>query len=412
MEVLHPHCAGLDVHKDSVVACVRHMVNGDVKREVRSFNTTTQGLMTLSEWLSVEGCTHIVMEATGVYWKPVWHILADGEFALVLANAAHVKNVPGRKTDVNDATWLAELLAHGLVRGSFVPDEQTQEMRNLLRTRKQLVRERSSHIQRLQKTLEDANIKLDSVISDIVGLSGRRMIEALIAGETNPDALAALAHRRIKASPAELEAALRGRVTDHHRFMLRLLLQHIDAIDAAITQIDQEVDAQVEPFRAAVQLLTTIPGINELSACVILAEIGRDMSRFPTVGHLISWAGLCPKNDESAGKRRSTRMRKGAPWLKTTLVQCAWAAARKKASYLQAQFHRLRARRGAKKAIGAVAASILTAAYHMLKSGTLYEDLGPDHFDKRAQGKQVHRLINRLRNLGFAVQITPVEAAA
>jgi transposase len=412
MEVLHPHCAGLDVHKDSVVACVRHMVNGDVKREVRSFKTTTQGLMTLSEWLSVEGCTHIVMEATGVYWKPVWHILADGEFALVLANAAHVKNVPGRKTDVNDATWLAELLAHGLVRGSFVPDEQTQEMRNLLRTRKQLVRERSSHIQRLQKTLEDANIKLDSVISDIVGLSGRRMIEALIAGETNPDALAALAHRRIKASPAELEAALRGRVTDHHRFTLRLLLQHIDAIDAAITQIDQEVDAQVEPFRAAVQLLTTIPGINELSACVILAEIGRDMSRFPTVGHLISWAGLCPKNDESAGKRRSTRMRKGAPWLKTTLVQCAWAAARKKASYLQAQFHRLRARRGAKKAIGAVAASILTAAYHMLKSGTLYEDLGPDHFDKRAQGKQVHRLINRLRNLGFAVQITPVEAAA
>jgi transposase len=412
MEVLHPHCAGLDVHKDSVVACVRHMVDGDVKREVRSFKTTTKELMALSEWLSVEGCTHIVMEATGVYWKPVWHILSDGEFELVLANAAHVKNVPGRKTDVNDATWLAELLAHGLVRGSFVPDQQTQEMRNLLRSRKQFVRERTSHVQRLQKTLEDANIKLDSVISDIVGLSARRMIEALIAGETDPDALAALAHRRIKASPAELEAALRGRVSDHHRFMLRLLLQHIDAIDAAITQIDQEVDAQVEPFRTAVQLLTTIPGISELSACVILAEIGRDMSRFPTAGHLISWAGLCPKNDESAGKRRSTRMRKGAPWLKTTLVQCAWAAARKKASYLQAQFHRLRARRGAKKAIGAVAASILTAAYHMLKNGTLYQDLGPDHFDKQAQDKQVHRLIDRLRNLGFAVQITPVEAAA
>jgi transposase len=368
--------------------------------------------MALSEWLSAEGCTHLVMEATGVYWKPVWHILWDGEFELVLANAAHVKNVPGRKTDVSDATWLAELLAHGLVRGSFVPDQQTQQMRNLLRSRKQFVRERTSHVQRLQKTLEDANIKLDSVISDIVGLSGRRMIEALIAGETDPDALAALAHRRIKASPAELEAALRGRVSDHHRFMLRLLLQHIDAIDAAITQIDQEVDAQVEPFRTAVHLLTTIPGISELSACVILAEIGRDMSRFPTAGHLISWAGLCPKNDESAGKRRSTRMRKGAPWLKTTLVQCAWAAARKKASYLQAQFHRLRARRGAKKAIGALAASILTAAYHMLKNGTLYQDLGPDHFDKRAQGKQVHRLIDRLRNLGFAVQITPVEAAA
>jgi transposase len=412
MEVLHPHCAGLDVHKDSVVACVRHIVDGAVKREVRSFQTTTKGLMALSEWLSAEGCTHVVMEATGVYWKPVWHILSDGEFELVLANAAHVKNVPGRKTDVNDATWLAELLAHGLVRGSFVPDEQTQEMRNLLRTRKQLVRERSRHIQRLQKTLEDANIKLDSVISDILGLSGRRMIEALIAGETDPNALAGLAHRRIKASPAELEAALRGRVTRHHRFLLGLHLQQIDAIDAAINQIDPEVDALVEPFRTAVQLLTTIPGIDALSACVILAEIGRDMSRFPTAGHLISWAGLCPKNDESAGKRRSTRMRKGAPWLKTTLVQCASAAARKKASYLQAQFHRLRARRGAKKAIGAVAASILTAAYHMLKHGTLYEDLGPSHFDKRAQGRQVHRLIDRLRNLGFAVQITPMEAAA
>src|ERR1700731_2685686 len=318
----------------------------------------------------------------------------------------------GRKTDVNDATWLADLMAHGLIRGSFVPDEPTQEMRNFLRTRKQFVRERTSHVQRIQKTLEDANIKLDSVITDIMGLSGRRMIEALIAGETDPFALGALAPRRIKASQAELEAALRGRVRDHHRFMLQLHLQQIDAVNAAIDQIDQEVDAYVEPFRATVRLLTTIPGIDELSACVILAEIGRDMSRFPTAGHLISWAGLCPKNDESAGKRRSTRMRKGAPWLKTTLVQCAAAAARKKASYLQAQFHRLRARRGAKKALGALAASILTSVYHMLISGELYRDLGPHHFDKRGKGKHVHRLINRLQNLGFAVQITPVEAAA
>jgi len=272
------------------------------------------------------------MEATGVYWKPVWHILSDGDFTLLLANAAHVKNVPGRKTDVNDATWLADLLTHGLIRGSFVPDQQTQEMRDLLRTRKQLVRERSSHIQRLQKTLEDANVKLDSVISDIVGLSGRRMIEALITGETEPGALAALAHRRIKATPDQLEAALRGHVTRHHRFLLQLHLQQIDALDAAIEQIDQEVDADVEPFRAAIALLTTIPGVSELSARIILAEIGHDMSRFPTAGHLISWAGLCPRNDESAGKRRSVRMRKGAPWLKTTLVQCAWAASRKKAS--------------------------------------------------------------------------------
>jgi transposase len=410
MEVLYPHCAGLDVHKDTVVSCVRHMANGAVKREVCTFKTTTKELLALSEWLAAEGCTHVAMEATGVYWKPVWHVLSDGDFTLLLANAAHVKNVPGRKTDVNDATWLADLLAHGLIRGSFVPDEQTQEMRSLLRTRKQLVRERSSHVQRLQKTLEDANIKLDSVISDIVGLSGRRMIEALIAGQTDPEALAALAHRRIKATPDELEAALRGRVTRRHRFLLRLHLQQIDAIDAAIEQIDQEVDADVEPFRAAIALLTTIPGVSVLSAEIILAEIGRDMSRFPTAAHLISWAGLCPKNDESAGKRRSTRMRKGAPWLKTTLVQCAWAASRRKASYLQAQFHRLRARRGAKKAIGALAASILTTVYHMLISGELYHDLGPDHFDRSAKTRQTSRLVARLQSLGYAVQITPLAA--
>jgi len=410
MEVLFPHCAGLDVHKGTVVACARHMANGSVRREVRTFKTTTKELLALSDWLTGEGCTHLAMEATGVYWKPVWHLLSDGDFTLLLANAAHVKNVPGRKTDVNDATWLADLLAHGLIQGSFVPDQQTQEMRTLLRTRKQLVRERSSHVQRLQKTLEDANIKLDSVISDIVGLSGRRMIEALIAGETDPEALAALAHRRIKATPDELEAALRGRVTRRHRFLLRLHLQQIDAIDAAIDQIDREVDADVEPFRAAIALLTSIPGVSVLSAEIILAEIGRDMSRFPTAGHLISWAGLCPKNDESAGKRRSTRMRKGAPWLKTTLVQCAWAASRKKASYLQAQFHRLRARRGAKKAIGALAASILTTVYHMLISGELYHHLGPDHFDRRAKARQTSRLVARLQNLGYDVQITPLAA--
>jgi transposase len=410
MEVLYPHCAGLDVHKETVVACVRHMVNGTVKREVRTFKTTTKELLALSQWLATEGCTHIAMEATGVYWKPVWHILSDGDFALVLANAAHVKNVPGRKTDVNDAMWLADLLAHGLIRGSFVPDQQTQEMRDLLRTRKQLTRERSRHVQRLQKTLEDANIKLASEISDIIGLTGRKMIEALIAGQSDPEQLAQLAHRRIKASPEELCEALRGRVTRHHRFLLSLHLQQIDAIDAAIDAIDREVDALVEPFRTTVHLLTTIPGVDQLSACVILAEIGRDMSRFPTAGHLISWAGLCPRNDESAGKRRSTRMRQGAAWLKTTLVQCAAAAARRKASYLQAQFHRLRARRGARKAIGALAASILTTAYHMLRGGKPYHDLGPDHFDHRVKATQTKRLVTRLQNLGYAVHITPLAA--
>jgi transposase len=410
MEVLHAHCAGLDVHKDSVVACVRHMAGGKISAPVKTFKTTTQELMALSEWLSSQGVTHIVMEATGIYWKPVWHILSDGEFELVLANAAHVKNVPGRKTDVNDATWLADLMAHGLIRASFVPDEPTQQMRDLLRTRKQMMRERSSHIQRIQKTLEDANIKLDSVVTDILGLSGRRILKALIAGQTMPQALATLAHRRIHASADELEAALRGRVTKHHRFLLKLHLDQIDAFDAAIAAIDQEVNVNVEPFRAAIELLSSIPGVGNLAATVIVSEIGIDMSRFPSAGHLISWAGLCPRNDESAGKRRSNRMKKGAPWLKTTLIQCAWAASRKKNSYLQAQYLRLRSRRGAKKAICAVAASMLTAAYHMLKDGAFYKDPGADHFDRREKGKQALRLVNRLQSLGYVVQITPQAA--
>ena len=410
MDIHNPNCAGLDVHKDTVVACSRRVIAGKVVREVRTFKTTTSDLLDLSEWLASLGCTHIVMEATGVYWKPVWNILSDGDFELILANAAHVKNVPGRKTDVNDATWLADLLAHGLIRGSFVPDTQTQEQRALLRTRKQLTRERTRHVQRLQKTLEEANIKLDSVITDIMGTSGRAMIEALIAGETDPARLSALADRRIKASPEMLREALRGRVTKHHRFLLRLHLEQIATVDRAIAEIDREVEANLDPFRPLIPILTSIPGIGELAARVLLAEIGTDMSRFPTAGHLISWAGLCPKNDESAGKRRSTRMRKGAPWLKTTLIQCAWAGARKKGSYLQAQFHRLRARRGAKKAIGAVAASILTAAYHMIANGTFYQDLGADHFERRAKPAQIKRLVAKLQSLGYEVEIKPQAA--
>ena len=359
MEVLYPHCAGLDVHKDTVTACVRHMVDGVVNREVRTFDTTTKGLLALADWLAAEQCTHVAMEATGVYWKPVWHILCDGDFELVLANAKHVKNVPGRKTDVNDATWLADLMAHGLIRGSFVPDAETQVLRNLLRTRKQLVREKSGHVQRLQKTLEDANIKLDSEISDIIGLTGRRMVEAIIAGETNPATLATLADPRIKAPPERLREALRGRVLPHHRFLLRLHLHQIDSLETAIGEIDGEVSERIAPFRVGVELLITSPGVSELSAQMILAEIGTDMSRFPTAAHFLSWACMCPKNDESAGKRRSTRMRKGAPWLKSTVVQCAWAAVRAKHTYLHAQFRRIRARRGPKKAICAVAASIL-----------------------------------------------------
>ena len=408
MEVLYRRCCGLDVHKETVVACLRLVSGGKVNMEVRTFETTTASLIALSEWLAQNGCTHIAMEATGIYWKPVWHILADGEFQLVLANSAHVKNVPGRKTDVNDATWLAELLAHGLIRASFVPDTQTQELRTLLRTRKQLVREKASHILRVQKTLEDANIKLESVITDVIGMSGRAMIEAIIAGESDPAKLANLANYRLKASQGELREALRGRVTEHHRFLLRLHLNQIDALDAAIATLDRQVEAGIAPFRAAVEQVSTVPGIRDIGAQVIVSEIGTDMSRFPSDGHLISWAGLCPHSDESAGKRRSNRLRKGAPWLKTTLVQCAWAAVRKKDSYLQAQFLRLKARRGPKKAIIAVAASILTAIFHMLKDGTTYQDLGSNHFQNRSKSRQTLRLVKRLTDLGYEVALKPL----
>jgi transposase len=413
MEVKYRRCCGLDVHKDTVVACARIVSDGEVVSEVRTFQTTTVSLIALSEWLAENGCTHVAMEATGVYWKPVWHILAGGDFQLVLANASHVKNVPGRKTDVNDATWLADLLAHGLIRASFVPDTQTQELRNLLRTRKQLVREKASHILRVQKTLEDANIKLDSVITDVMGMSGRAMIEALIGGESDPAKLARLANYRLKTSQEKLREALRGRVTNHHRFLLHLHLNQIDGLDASIASIDLQVEAGIAPFRVAVELVTSVPGVGVLGAQVIVSEIGTDMSRFPSDGHLISWAGICPRNDESAGKRRSNRLRKGAPWLKTTLVQCAWAAVRKKDSYLQAQFHRIKSRRGPKKAIMAVAASILTAIYHMLKDGTLYQDLGANHFQSRSKGQQTKRqqtkrLVKRLADLGYDVALTPV----
>lgn len=318
MDVLHARCAGLDVHKDSVVACVRIAVDGTVRREIRTFGTTTTALLSLSEWLTQSRCRHSAMEATGVYWRPVWHVLAAAEVELILANAAQVKAVPGRKSDVNDAAWLADLLAHGLIRASFVPAPALQEIRTLLRTRKQLTREKTSHVQRLQKTLEDANLKLDSVLSDVLGLSGRAILTALIAGESDPDQLAALAHRRLRTPPPTLREALRGRVTAHHRFLLRLHLGQVDALDAAIAQIDQEVEAALAPFRVTTRTLTTIPGVGPLASQIILSEIGPDMSRFPTVGHLLSWAGLCPRQEESAGKRRSTRLRKGAPWLKAT----------------------------------------------------------------------------------------------
>jgi transposase len=409
MEVLHPRCAGLDVHKDTVVACARLVTDGTVSQEVKTFGTTTTELCALADWLQERGCTHAAMESTGVYWKPVWHVLEES-LTLVLANAMHIKNVPGRKTDVNDATWIADLLAHGLIRGSFVPPTPVQEMRDLTRTRKQLVREAAQHSQRIQKTLEDANIKLASVVSDILGKSGRAILDALVNGVTDPVALADLADRRLKSPRAELIEALRGRTKPHHRFLLKLHLEQIDALDKAVRDVEARLGDALSPFRDLVGLLTTMPGISETTANVILSEIGTDMSRFPTAGHLISWAGLCPRNDESAGKRRSRQLRKGGQWLKATLVQSAWPASRKRGSYLKALFHRIRSRRGAKKAAVAVAASMLTAAYHMLKTGVVYQDLTDSYFDGRDRTKIAKRLVKRLHDLGYTAQLNPIAA--
>jgi transposase len=410
VEVLYQRCAGLDVHRDTVVACIR-IACGGVQQNVRTFGTTTKELLALSEWLTEQGVTHVAMEATGVYWKPVWHVL-EGQVELVLANAMHIKNVPGRKTDINDATWIAELLAHGLIRASFVPPTPVQELRALTRTRKQLVRERTSHMQRIDKILQDANMKLGSVISDIMGRSGRAILEAIIAGVTDPTKLLERVDHRVRASREKILEALRGRVSANHRFLLKLHLGQIDALQAAMDALDGEVGERLEPFRSAAQHLTEIPGVSEVAAAAIISEIGTDMSRFPTAAHLVSWAGLCPRNDESAGKRRSTRLRHGAPWLKTLLVQTAWCAVRTKETYLQAQFLRIKARRGAKKAAVAVAASILTAIYFMLRDGVSYVNLGADYFIRNDRTKTASRLLRKLGDLGFDVtQVRDMQAA-
>jgi transposase len=404
MEVLYARCAGLDVHATNVVACVRIAAGAKVTYEHRTVPTTTRGLLELAEWLTAHACSHVALEATGVYWKPVWHVLED-HFTLVLANAMHIRNIPGRKSDKNDAMWIADLLALGLIRSSFVPPAPIQELRDLTRTRKQLVREMARHTQRIQKTLEDANIKLTEVVSDILGVSGRAILLALVAGETDPERLADLAHRRLQTPRAQLVEALHGRVTAHHRFMIQLHLTQIAALETAVTDVEARIGEALAPFRAAVSLLMTMPGVSATAAAVIVAEIGDDMSTFPTAGHLVSWAGLCPRLDESAGKRRSTRTRSGAPWLKTTLVQGAWAAARKKDSYFHAQFLRLKSRRGPKKAVLAVAASMLTDAYYMLRDGVEFHDLGGQHFVQRDKERLTKRLLARLRDLGVEVEV-------
>ena len=407
MELLHVRCAGLDVHKDVIVACVRIADEGKTRYELESFPTLTRGLLDLSDWLEARRVTCVAMEATGVYWKPVWHVL-ESKFELILANAAHIKNVPGRKTDVADATWIADLLAHGLIRGSFVPPTPIQELRALMRTRKQLVREISRNVSRIQKALEDANIKLTGMVSDIMGKSGRAVLDALVAGESDPEKLVKLTSSRLKAPRGALVEALRGNVRDHHRFLIKLHLEQVDTLNRAVRELEARVEEHLGPFRMSVELLTTIPGVSDVAANVIVSEIGHDLARFPSAPHLVSWAGLCPRADQSAGKRRSSRIRHGAPWLKTTLVQCAWAAVRKKDSYLRAQFHRLRTRIGAMKAIIAVAASMLTAAFHMLTTGSEYKDLSAAHFDQRDKAKIAKRLVRRLQDLGLKVTVDQV----
>ena len=408
MDLMHARCAGLDVHKDTVVASVRIATAGKQEQETRTFGTVTRELEGLRDWLSERQVTHVAMEATGVYWVPVWHLL-ESAFELVLANPAHIKNVPGRKTDVKDAEWIADLLAHGLISASFVPPTTIQELRHLTRDRVQFEREQTRHIQRIQKTLQDANIKIDSVISDLMGKSGRAFLSAIVAGETDPERLARLGSPRLKASHEEIVEALRGIVTVHHRRTIKRHLDMIHSTEVAIADIDAEVVALLEPFQAQVELLKTMPGVSDTTAHVILAEIGTDMSRFPSAAHLVSWAGLSPRNDESAGKRRNTRIGKGGQWLKTTLVQAAWSAARTKNSHFKALFMRLKARRGPKKAIIAVAAEMLRSTWYMLTRDEVYKDPGDARLDSETKEKAAQRLVRKLQRLGYTVDL-PVAA--
>ena len=404
MEVLHRRCAGLDVHQQTVVACARLVERAKVRQEVATFETTVKGLSALREWLRGHRCTHAAMESTGVYWKPVWLAL-DGALDLVLAHAQEVRNLPGRKSDVNDSMWLADLMAHGLIRASFVPPTEIQALRELSRTRTQLSREKARHTQRIQKTLEIAGVKLAGVISDVLGVTGRAMIEAMILGECDPETLVQLKRRGIRATKEQLLDALQGRLREHHRVLLRIHLDQIDGIDQAMRALETRMGDLLEPFRDQVDLLKTLPGIQETTARIVLSEIGFDLTRFPSAGHLIAWAGLCPGSDQSAGKRRSTRLRKGNIWLRTALVQAAWSAVRTKNSYLRGLYLRLRARRGAKKAIVAVAASMLTSIYYVLQRHEPYADLGPNHFESRQRDRVARRLIQRLQDLGLQVEV-------
>jgi transposase len=376
MDVLHPRCAGLDVHKRTVVATVRRVEPvGEVEQKTKTFATMTRDLLALADWLAAQGVTIVALESTGSYWKPVFNLL-EGRFQVVLVNAHHIKQVPGRKTDVKDSQWIAQLLQHGLLRPSFIPPRPTRELRDLTRQRTRLIAEKSAVANRIQKVLEDANIKLGSVASNVLGKSGRDMIEAIIRGEYDPVKLAELARRRLRGKIPQLQQALRGSVTEHHRFLLRAHMDHLAHLERLIERFDHQIDEALLPFAEVVRRVMTIPGVDQRVAEVVLAEIGLEMDRFPTAGHLASWAGLASGNHESAGKRQSGRTTPGNRWLKTALVQAAWAAARARGTHLSEKFRRVAGRRGGKHAAVAVGHMILVIIYHLLKEGTSYQEIG------------------------------------
>jgi transposase len=442
MQIVYERCCGLDIHKKRIVAClITPGGNKQRSKEIRTFRTFTSELLALHDWLHEAGCTHIAMEATGVYWKPAFNLL-EGQFELLVVNAQHIKAVPGRKTDVRDAEWIADLLQHGLLKSSFIPPTAQRELRDLTRHRVSLVEDRARVVNRLQKVLEDTNVKLGDVATDILGKSARAMLEAMLAGQTDPAVLADLARGRLKAKRAELEQALVGVFKPHHRFLLAELLTHIDSLDEAITRVSHEIAIHMQEaapvaqeeqtdkqalceqhrdhssskpaltWEQAIVLLCTIPGISRRAAEGILAEIGLDMSRFPSAGHLASWAGMCPGNHESAGKRLSGKTRKGNSWLRKLLVEAAHAAAHTKNTYLSTQYHRLAARRGKKKAMIAVGHSILVIVYHMLQQQKAYEELGGNYFDERQRQTTEKRLVRRLELLGYEVSLKSTHPAA
>jgi transposase len=411
MEVLYRVCCGLDVHKKTVAACLREPgPNGTRPEELRTFGTTTRELLRLTDWLTTAGCTHVAMESTGVYWRPVYQIL-EGNFELLLVNAQPIKAVPGRKTDVKDSQWIARLLEHGLLRASFVPPAPFRELRELTRYRRQLVQERARDANRVQKVLETANIKLGDVATDVLGASGRAMVTALIAGERDAGRLADLAQGLLRKKAAQLREALVGRVTDHHTFLLQGLLSHIEFLDQQIALFDVRIEAQTRPWAPALARLDTITGVAQRSAEQILAELGADMSRFPTAAHAASWTGICPGHHESAGKRKSGQSRNGNRWLRATLIECARGAVRARDSYLAALYHRIARRRGDKKAIAAVGHSILVAAWHILRHGVAYRDLGRDHFDRLDRDRLIRYHTRRLADLGVVLP-APAPASA